>query len=153
MSAGEPPGDEDEALGIVEAGEAIGIPTATLLLQGVAMTLAQPRGVARETRRLAGDTLRILAGKSDRAPAKGDRRFADPAWAQNPAFRRLGQEYLSLCESVGHLVDDLDSEPAELAGRRAGAVRGEHRDERGSRRPTSWRATRRRSSGPSTRAA
>jgi polyhydroxyalkanoate synthase len=64
--------------------------------------------VARETRRLAGDTLRILAGKSDRAPAKGDRRFADPAWAQNPVFRRLCQEYLSLCESAGHLVDDLD---------------------------------------------
>ena len=108
MTAGRAPGSEDEALGIVEAGEAIGIPTVTLLLQGMAMTLAQPRGVARETRRLAGDTLRILAGKSDRAPAKGDRRFADPAWAQNPAFRRLGQEYLSLCESVGHLVDDLD---------------------------------------------
>ena len=108
MTAGRAPGSEDEALGIVEAGEAIGIPTVTLLLQGMAMTLAQPRSLARETRRLAGDTLRILAGKSDRAPAKGDRRFADPAWAQNPAFRRLGQEYLSLCESVGHLVDDLD---------------------------------------------
>jgi polyhydroxyalkanoate synthase subunit PhaC len=108
MTSGGPPGNEDEALGIVEAGEAIGIPTVTLLLQGMAMTLAQPRGVARETRRLAADTLRILAGKSDRAPAKGDRRFADPAWVQNPAFRRLCQEYLSLCESVGHLVDDLD---------------------------------------------
>ena len=108
MTAGRAPGSEDEALGIVEAGEAIGIPTVTLLLQGMAMTLAQPRSVARETRRLAGDTLRILAGKSDRGPAKGDRRFADPAWAQNPAFRRLGQEYLSVCESVGHLVDDLD---------------------------------------------
>src|SRR6202035_2366133 len=108
MSSGEPPGSEDEALGIVEAGEAIGIPTVTLLLQGMAMTLAQRRGVARETRRLAGDTLRVLAGKSDGAPAKGDRRFADPAWAQNPAFRRLCQEYLSLCESVGQLVDDLD---------------------------------------------
>src|ERR1700726_1552278 len=108
MSSGEPPGSEDEALGIVEAGEAIGIPTVTLLLQGMAMTLAQPRSVARETRRLAGDTLRILTGKSDRAPAKGDRRFADPAWTQNPAFRRLCQEYLSLCESAGNLVDDLD---------------------------------------------
>ena len=108
MTAGGPPGNEDEALGIIEAGEAIGIPTVTLLLQGIGMTLAQPRSVARETRRLAGDTIRILAGKSDRAPAKGDRRFADPAWAQNPLFRRLGQEYLSMCESVGHLVDDLD---------------------------------------------
>ena len=131
MSSGGPPGNEDEALGIVKAGEAIGIPTATLLLQGIGMTLAQPRSVARETRRLAGDTLRILAGKSDRAPAKGDRRFADPAWTQNPAFRRLCQEYLSLCESAGNLVDDLDGGAAELAGRRAGPVRGQHRDERG----------------------
>src|SRR5487761_1378703 len=63
-TSGGPPGNEDEALGIVEAGEAIGIPTVTLLLQGIGMTLAQPRSVARETRRLAGDTLRILAGKS-----------------------------------------------------------------------------------------
>jgi len=108
LTPGGPPGTEDEALGIVEAGEAIGIPTATLLLQGVAMTLAQPRGVARETRRLARDTVRILAGKSNRAPAKGDRRFADPAWSQNPGFRRLCQEYLSMCETVDHLVDDLD---------------------------------------------
>src|ERR1700733_12436974 len=100
--------DEEEALGLVEAGEAIGIPTAALLLNSVAVTLAQPRSVVREARRLTGDTLRILAGKSDRAPAKGDRRFADPAWTQNPAFRRLCQEYLSLCESAGNLVDDLD---------------------------------------------
>ncbi len=103
------PGNEEEALGIVEAGEAIGIPTATLLLNGVAMTLAQPRSVVREARRLTRDTVRILAGKSTRAPAKGDRRFADSAWSQNPAFRRLCQEYLSLCESVSHLVDDLES--------------------------------------------
>ena len=111
MTPGQPavPGNEEEALGIVEAGEAIGIPTATLLLNGVAMTLAQPRSVVREARRLTGDTVRILAGKSARVPAKGDRRFADPAWSQNPAFRRLCQEYLSLCESVSHLVDDLES--------------------------------------------
>ena len=111
MTPGQPaavPGNEEEALGIVEAGEAIGIPTTTLLLNGVAMTLAQPRGVVREARRLTRDTVRILAGKSTRAPARGDRRFADPAWSQNPAFRRLCQEYLSLCESVSHLVDDLE---------------------------------------------
>ncbi|MBV9206643.1 MAG: alpha/beta fold hydrolase [Actinobacteria bacterium] len=103
------PGNEEEALGLIEAGEAIGIPTTTLLLKGVAMTLAQPQSVVREARRLAGDTVRIAAGKSARAPARGDRRFADPAWSQNPAFRRLCQEYLSLCESAGNLVDDLDS--------------------------------------------
>jgi polyhydroxyalkanoate synthase len=107
--AAEVPSNEDEALGIVEAGEAIGIPTAALLLKGVATTLAQPRGVAREAGRLARDTVRIAAGKSARAPAKGDRRFTDPAWSQHPVFRRLCQEYLSLCESASNLVDDLES--------------------------------------------
>jgi len=92
------PGSEEEALGLVEAGEAIGVPTTTLLLNGVARTLAQPRGVVREARRLAGDSVRIMAGKSARTPVRGDRRFAYPAWSQNPAFRRLCQEYLSLCE-------------------------------------------------------
>jgi polyhydroxyalkanoate synthase subunit PhaC len=104
------PGNEEEALGLVEAGEAIGIPTATLFLNSVARTLGQPGSVVREARRLTGDTVRILAGKSTRAPAKGDRRFADPAWSQNPAFRRLCQEYLTLCESFSHLVDDLDDD-------------------------------------------
>lgn len=105
------PSNEDEALGIVEAGEAIGIPTAAVLLKSVAVTLAQPRSVRREVRRLGRDTVRIVAGKSERTPAKGDRRFADPAWTDNPLFRRLGQEYLSVCESLAHLVDDLEQGP------------------------------------------
>lgn len=102
------PRNEDEALGIVEAGEAVGIPTAAVLLKSVAVTIAQPRSVAREARRLGRDTVRIVAGRSTRAPAKGDRRFVDPAWSDNPLFRRVGQEYLSVCESLAHLVDDLD---------------------------------------------
>ena len=55
------PGSEEEALGLVEAGEAIGVPTTALLLNGGARTLAQPRGVVREARRLAGDSVRRSA--------------------------------------------------------------------------------------------
>jgi len=102
------PRDEDEALGIVEAGEAVGIPTAAVLLKSVAVTLGQPRSVRREVRRFGRDTVRIVAGKSDRTPSKGDRRFTDPAWTDNPLFRRMGQEYLSACESLASLVDDLE---------------------------------------------
>ncbi len=105
------PGTEEEALGIVEAGEALGVPTAAVVLKSIATTLAQPAGVRRETRRLAGDTVRIAAGRSSRTPAKGDRRFADPAWSENPVFRRICQQYLSACESVEALLDDLESGP------------------------------------------
>jgi polyhydroxyalkanoate synthase len=70
--------------------------------------VGQPRTLARETRRFGRETVRIVAGRSKRAPAKGDKRFVDPSWSENPAFRRLCQEYLNLCESIDHLVDDLD---------------------------------------------
>ena len=39
-------------------------------------TLAQPRSVVREARRLGRDTARIVAGSSKQAPAKGDSRFS-----------------------------------------------------------------------------
>jgi len=102
------PASEDDALGLVEAGEAVGIPTARVMLKSVAATVAQPRSLAREARRLALDTALIARGRSTRSPAKGDKRFVDPAWSQNPVFRRLCQEYLSLCESIDKMVDDLD---------------------------------------------
>jgi polyhydroxyalkanoate synthase subunit PhaC len=105
------PADEEEALGLVEAGEAIGIPTVAVLAKSVAVTLAQPRSVVREARRLGRETVRVLAGRSERVPAKGDRRFADPAWSENPIFRRICQEYLSVCDAASRLVDDLEQGP------------------------------------------
>ena len=64
------PGNQEEALGIVEAGEAIGIPTTSLLLNGVARTLAQPQNVIREApqrhRRLSRP--RRPAGKAPTGP-------------------------------------------------------------------------------------
>jgi polyhydroxyalkanoate synthase len=102
------PNTEDEALGLVEAGEAIGVPTAAVMLQSLATTLAQPRSVVREGRWLTRETVRIAAGRSNRTPARGDRRFTDPAWAQNPVYRRINQEYLVLSEALSRLVDDLD---------------------------------------------
>jgi polyhydroxyalkanoate synthase len=102
------PADEDDALGLVEAGEAVGIPTATVLIKTVAATVGQPGPLAREVRRFGRETVRIVAGRSKRGPAKGDKRFTDPAWKENPVFRRLGQEYLNFAESVDRLVDELD---------------------------------------------
>jgi polyhydroxyalkanoate synthase len=105
------PDTEEEALGIVEAGEALGVPTVAVLAKSIATTFGQPASVRREARRLARDTVRIAAGRSSRAPAKGDRRFADPAWSENPVFRRISQEYLSACDSIDHLLEDLETGP------------------------------------------
>ena len=140
------PASEDDALGLVEAGEAVGIPTATILLKSVAATIGQPRSLLREVRRFGRESVQIVAGKSKRAPAKGDKRFTDPAWSANPAFRRL-------CAGVPEPLR-VDRPPgrrsrrrhARLAGGRARPVRHEHLHRARSRRPTSCRPTRPRSS-------
>src|SRR6185437_11413416 len=56
-------------------------------------------------------------------PARGDLRFADPAWQENPFYRRLGQAYLAMEKAVTSAVEraDLD-EPAREKARLAAAV-------------------------------
>jgi polyhydroxyalkanoate synthase len=61
--------------------------------------------------RAAGGTLelgRIALGRSQVAPEKGDRRFADPAWSEHPGFRRTMQSYLLLASTLQKLVEDAE---------------------------------------------
>jgi polyhydroxyalkanoate synthase len=55
---------------------------------------------------LARQLGRVAAGRSEIAPAKGDRRFADPAWESNWLFRRLLQGYLAVGETVDGVISD-----------------------------------------------
>jgi polyhydroxyalkanoate synthase len=66
----------------------------------------RPRLVARHTARLAKDLALVMAGRSDIAPAKGDKRWADPAWQENPAYRRLQQTYLAVCAILDRAIAD-----------------------------------------------
>src|SRR3954451_1792309 len=67
--------------------------------RSVAKTAAKlamrPDKVARTTLELTTEMAKIAVGRSEVAPAKGDRRFKDPAWTGNPAYKRLGQAYLA----------------------------------------------------------
>ena len=81
-------------------------PGAAALLSTVAGTVMQGRVAAREAGRLARELLRISLGSSSVAPAKGDWRFADPTWTENPVYRRIGQAYLAFAGSVDRLVDE-----------------------------------------------
>lgn len=61
----------------------------------------------------------ILAGKSERAPKPGDRRFADPAWKESSLHSGLLKAYLAWGETVNGLVDktslsDIDKQRAHL---------------------------------------
>ncbi len=72
-----------------------------------------PGTTARRLRDLGGEAARIVAGTSEVTPRKGDRRFADEAWSENPLLRRLVQLYLAGGRTVDQLVDDADLDPRD----------------------------------------
>ena len=66
----------------------------------------RPRTTGRRLGALATELAQVTVGRSARAPSSRDRRFADPAWADNPLLRRLVQAYLAAEETGGQLVGD-----------------------------------------------
>jgi polyhydroxyalkanoate synthase len=75
----------------------------------------QPRVVASRATTLGRELGAIAAGRSEIAPAKGDKRFADPAWVGNPILKRTMQAYLAANKTVDQLFSDarLDWRDAE----------------------------------------
>lgn len=75
----------------------------------------QPGTVAERGVGLVKELGDIVAGRSDRAPARSDKRFADPAWTQNPVLHRIEQAYLAAADTAEKLYGDaeLDWKDAE----------------------------------------
>lgn len=70
----------------------------------------QPRTVADQIGGLGRELAAIATGHSDRAPARSDKRFNDPAWQGNPLMRRTMQAYLASADTAEALfaAADLD---------------------------------------------
>ena len=68
----------------------------------------QPRTVAGRGSILARELGAIAAGRSDRMPARGDKRFADHAWQDNPLLKRTMQAYLAAADTADGLFADAD---------------------------------------------
>jgi polyhydroxyalkanoate synthase len=58
--------------------------------------------------RLVGELAGVVAGRSELEPRRGDRRFRDPTWSENPGYHRLMQAYLAACRAVGEVVEGAD---------------------------------------------
>src|SRR3954466_10283939 len=82
-------------------------PAGTALRLGTALA-RQPGTVARRTGELARELGRITVGRSEMAPGKKDKRFADPAWTGNPLLRRAMQAHLATARTAWELIDDAD---------------------------------------------
>jgi polyhydroxyalkanoate synthase len=81
-----------------------------------ALNLARrPSTIGERARSLGHELASIARGTSDRAPAKADKRFSDPAWQGNPLMKRSVQAYLAANETVDKLFADahLDWRDAE----------------------------------------
>ena len=81
-----------------------------------ALNLAKrPRTVASRAGALSRELVSIAEGRSELAPAKGDKRFADTAWRGNPLLKRTMQAYLAANNTVNQLFSDahLDWRDAE----------------------------------------
>ena len=65
------------------------------LLRLAAELARRPGLVGRQAARLGTELGRIAAGRSAIAADPRDRRFADPAWKDNPVLRRSVQAYLA----------------------------------------------------------
>jgi polyhydroxyalkanoate synthase len=76
-------------------------------LAAVASGMARrPRRVADRAGGLVAELTRVAGGRSEHAPAKNDRRFADPAWEDNWLLRRALQAYLAIDETVDGVITD-----------------------------------------------
>ena len=81
-----------------------------------------PQTLLRDTPGAALELLRIGLGKSEIAPDKRDKRFADPAWQDNPLFRAYMQSYLYFGSRVDPYVDSLGIEGVNAERVRFGLV-------------------------------
>jgi polyhydroxyalkanoate synthase len=105
-------GDLAGALDLLLADGALGV-LRRFRPDGVTLRLAaslarNPQAVAGEAALLGAELARIAAGRSQLAPDRKDRRFADPAWGQNPLLKRAMQAYLATGQAAERVLADAD---------------------------------------------
>ena len=94
------------------AGSGLGQVAGALRFLGRA-AVRQPQALLQSWPKVGLQFLQIGLGKSEAAPQKGDKRFADPAWRDNPLFRTTMQAYLALGSELDAFIDNLGLEGVE----------------------------------------
>ena len=69
---------------------------------------SRPGIVALRAGKLAAELADIAKGSSAITPARRDRRFADPAWSENPLLKRTVQAYLAIGGTAEELLADAE---------------------------------------------
>ena len=66
----------------------------------------RPDRVVKRVGGLSAELAKVAAGRGSAAPARGDRRFGDAAWDENPVYSRLLHGYLAAGRTLEGLVSD-----------------------------------------------
>ncbi|MBR7195552.1 class II poly(R)-hydroxyalkanoic acid synthase [Pseudomonas sp. 14A] len=77
--------------------------------------IRQPIHSVRHVTHFGLELKNVLLGKSALQPAGDDRRFADPAWSQNPLYKRYLQTYLAWRKELHAWIDDSSLSPKDIA--------------------------------------
>ena len=101
--------EENGAIGaILGANPFVGLDarqTLEMLARMAGAALSNPDQLYNWFSSLAQETAKALAGNSDVAPEPADKRFSDPAWAENPLYKRVMQGYLAFRKAMHELPD------------------------------------------------
>jgi poly[(R)-3-hydroxyalkanoate] polymerase subunit PhaC len=92
----------------VESGEPVARIGVGAAAHSLASAARRSRGIGRRGAALGVESAKVLAGRSKVAPEKGDWRFKDDTWQDNPTYRRLMQLYLAWSSTLMELVEDAD---------------------------------------------
>ena len=106
MTAPEAAGPLDQLLTQASVGVTRRLFPGRSTLRFAAALARRPGLLATRLGTLSTELSRIAAGTSTVAPARGDRRFTDPAWTRNPLLHRVVQAYLAASELAEGLVED-----------------------------------------------
>ncbi len=72
----------------------------------VSETLKRPEVLAGQLTKMVVELAKVAAGVSDVTPETSDKRFDDPAWADNPFYRRIMQTYLVWRSTMQSMVPE-----------------------------------------------
>ncbi|MFL6609547.1 MAG: class II poly(R)-hydroxyalkanoic acid synthase, partial [Pseudomonas sp.] len=78
-------------------------------------TIKQPLHSVKHVAHFGAELRKVLFGKSELQPSSDDRRFADPAWSQNPLYRRYLQTYLAWRKELHDWIDDSSLSPQDIS--------------------------------------
>ncbi|PPA05936.1 class II poly(R)-hydroxyalkanoic acid synthase, partial [Pseudomonas sp. MWU12-2312b] len=77
--------------------------------------IKQPVHSAKHVAHFGLELKNVLFGKSALQPSGDDRRFADPAWSQNPLYKRYLQTYLAWRKELHDWIDDSNLTASDAA--------------------------------------